>query len=334
MKIHAMAALSRGADLTPWIMECSPLGPFDCLVKVESCGLCYSDVHMIDNDWHSSRYPLVPGHEVIGAIADCGPQVTRFKPGDRVGIGWQQSACLACRDCLRGNENLCSQSGALIADGYGGFADHLVIDSRFCFALPGELDVERAGPLLCGGITVYAALRYAGMTSGQNIGVIGLGGLGHLAIQFAARLGNRVTSFTTSGSKEADALSLGAAEVVLMKEGRPTTRPSEPLDLIIVTVPYSFAWDKLLGLLATDGTLTFAATPSENVSINVDRLLSHRRRIMASPTAGRAMIEETLSLAARHRILPVIQPFPLNQVNEAIRQLRANRIRYRAVIRL
>jgi uncharacterized zinc-type alcohol dehydrogenase-like protein len=117
-----------------------------------------------------------------------------------------------------------------------------------------------------------------------------------------------------------------------MKEGRPTTRPSEPLDLIIVTVPYSFAWDKLLSLLAADGTLTFTATPPENVSVNIDRLLSHRRRIMASPTAGRAMIEETLSLAARHRIVPVIQPFPLSQVNEAIRQLRANRIRYRAVI--
>lgn len=334
MKIHTMAALSPGADLIPWSMECPTLGPFECLVKVESCGLCYSDVHMIDNDWRSSRYPLVPGHEAIGIIADGGPQVGRFKPGDRVGIGWQRTSCLSCRDCLRGNENLCAQASALIADGYGGFADHLIIDSRFCFPLPENLNVERAGPLLCGGITVYAALRYAGMASGQNIGVIGLGGLGHLAIQFAAKLGNRVIAFTTSEAKRTDALSLGATEVIVMKEGRPITRPSQPLDIVIVTVPYSFAWNKLLALLATDGTLTFAATPPENLTIDVDRLLSHRRRIMASPTAGRAMIEETLSLAARYQILPVIQTFLLSQVNEAIRQLRANRIRYRAVIRL
>jgi uncharacterized zinc-type alcohol dehydrogenase-like protein len=332
MKIHAMAALSRGADLTPWSFECPSLDTWDCLVKVESCGLCYSDVHMIDNDWRNSRYPLVPGHEAIGLIADCGQQVGRFKPGDRVGIGWQRASCLSCRDCLRGNENLCSQASALIADGYGGFGDHLLIDSRFCFPLPKDLDVKRAGPLLCGGITVYAALRYAGMTSGQNIGVIGLGGLGHLAIQFAAKLGNRVTAFTTSETKRTDALSLGAAEVILMKEGRPITRPSQPLDIVIVTVPYSFMWDKILALLATDGTLTFAATPPEDISIDIDRLLSHRRRIMASPTAGRAMIEETLSLAARHQILPCVQTFPLSQINKAIRELRANRIRYRAVI--
>lgn len=332
MKIRAMAALRRGAELDSWSYDSPPLGPFDCLLKVTACGLCYSDIHMIDNDWAISRHPLVPGHEIVGKILELGDQATHLKLGDRVGVGWERTACLQCRDCLRGNENLCKDTSGLIVDGYGGFADHVVADSRFCFPLPGRIPSDVAGPLLCGGITVYAALRYAGMTSGQEIGVIGLGGLGHLAVQFAAKLGNRVTVFTASEDKTSTASRLGAAAPILIKERQPSTIPDRPLNILLSTVPAHLPWDDYLELLDPDGTLTFVGVPSGPLTLSLDNLLLKRRRVMANPIAGRAMIQETLELAGRFSIAPVVETFALAEANLAIRRLRENRIRYRAVL--
>jgi len=327
-----MAALKQGAELASWSYDSPQLGPYDCLLKVTACGLCFSDIHMIDNDWTMSRYPLVPGHEVVGKILELGEQATHLKLGDRVGVGWQRAACLQCRDCLRGSENLCKDASGLIVDGYGGFADHVVVDSRFCFPLPGRIPSDVAGPLLCGGITVYAALRYAGMTTGQEIGVIGLGGLGHLAVQFAAKLGNRVTVFTASEDKAAAASRLGATSAILIKEGRPSTIPDRPLDLLLSTVPAHLAWDDYLDLLGADGTLTFVGVPNGPLTLSRDSLFLKRRRVMASPIAGRAMIQETLELADRFNIAPVVETFSLAEANLAIQRLRENRIRYRAVL--
>ena len=172
------------------------------LLKVESCGLCHSDIHVMDNDWGGPTYPVVPGHEAVGTVVEVGPLVSHLTPGDRVGVGWQSGACLHCRDCLRGNAQMCEvDNRATILHQYGGFGDHMTVDSHFAFPIPDGLPSEAAGPLLCGGITVYSGLRHAGMTGGQEIGVIGIGGLGHLAVQFAAKLGNRVTVFTSSPDK-------------------------------------------------------------------------------------------------------------------------------------
>lgn len=332
MKIRAWAALEPGKPLTEWTYDCPPLAPNEVLLKVQACGLCHSDIHMIDNDWGQSRYPLVPGHEVVGTITNVGSAVTQLTIGHRVGVGWQRSACLVCDDCLRGNENCCDKSESLIGDGYGGFAEYVIVDSRFCFLLPDQLPTEYAGPLMCGGITVYGGLRAAGLSSGQRVGVIGLGGLGHLAVQFASRLGNHVTVFTTTESKAEEAIGLGAKETIMIRNGKPSRTPSRPFHLILSTVPVAIPLEPYLNMLCTDGALCMVGVPNEPLSLHIFPLLVKRRRLLGSPIGSRAQMREMLELAARLEIKPIIEKFPMAEVNSAIEKVRNNTIRYRAVL--
>lgn len=332
MIVKAMAAQAAAQPLSPWEFSSPALGPHDALLKVLACGLCHSDVHMIDNDWGMASYPLVPGHEAIGEVLETGSQVAHLRAGDRVGVGWQRGACLQCTDCLAGNENLCAGSQGVITHGAGGFASHLLIDSRFCFPIPEGLTTITAGPLLCGGITVYAGLRAAGMKSGQEVGVLGVGGLGHLAVQFAARLGNRVTAFTTSHDKAEFAARLGAHEVVVSKDGvLPSLR--RPLDIVISTVTAPLDWNSYVNLLGSDGTLCFVGVPGgAPLSLDLFPLLVKRRRVMASPIGGRGTMLEMLRLADQFSVVPVVESFPLAEVNRAIQKVRDNTVRYRAVL--
>lgn len=325
-----MAAFEKGGILKPFIYGTDQLGPYDCIIKVISCGLCHSDVHAIDG-FFPVNYPLVPGHEVVGEVVEIGSSVSHLKVSDVVGVGWQRSACLQCDDCINGNENVCASAKGVITDGYGGFADYLIMDSRFCFLLPPELDRIKAGPLMCGGITVYSALKYAGMKSGQKIGVIGTGGLGHLAIQFASKLGNKVTAFTTSSDKAEFALSMGASEVVITRDKK-KIETEKPLDIIISTVPANLDWGKYLKLLSTDGTLTFVGLFDKPISVDLFSLLSRRRKITASPIGGRAVMNEMLRIATEFKIEPIVETFSLKEANTAIKKVRENTIRYRAVI--
>jgi len=279
-----------------------------------------------------TAYPFVPGHEVVGEVVETGTAVTNFKTGARVGIGWQRSACLACEDCLAGKDNLCSQSTGVITHGRGGFGDHLVMDSRFCFALPDDIATEFGGPLMCGGITVYSGLRSAGMSSGQRIGIIGVGGLGHMAVQFAARLGNQVTVFTTSQDKAEEAARLGAHEAVIVRDGQLSRAPAKPFHLILNTAPVPIPAELYLNLLGSDGTLCFVGAPNQPISVPVFPLLVKRRRVMGSPIGSRGMILEMLETAARFGVQPVIEKFPMREANAAIEKVRKNTIRYRAVL--
>lgn len=331
MQIKAFAAAAKGAGLTPFEYQAPELGPHDVLVKVQTCGVCRSDVHMIDDDWRFSRYPLVPGHEVVGTVVRAGSALRGLAPGDRVGVGWQRSACLSCPDCLSGNENLCDQARSLVGDGHGGFGDHVVLDGRFAFKLPESLAPEWAGPLLCGGITVYSALKHAGMASGQEIGVLGLGGLGHLGVQFAARLGNRVTAFTTSEDKARRAGELGATEVVVTRGGKAPVKLARKLDLLLVTAPAALDWNPWLELMAADGVVTFVAA-SAQAKIRLDLLMAKRRRVQGSLIGGRGEIVEMLEVAARHGVRPQVEVFPLAEANAAIRKVRDNTVRHRAVL--
>ncbi len=332
MKVNAMAAREKGAQLSPWTYDTPTLSAHQCLIKVKNCGLCHSDVHMIDNDWQMTTFPLVPGHEAVGEVVETGSDVAHLKPGMRVGVGWQRSACLQCKDCLSGNENLCAQLTGVITHGHGGFADYLLMDSRFCFPLPEGIESKVAGPLLCGGITVYSALRHAGMTSGQEIGIIGVGGLGHMAVQFASRLGNRVTVFTTSDDKAEFAARLGASEAIVTRGGQPPESIKRPLDILVSTVPASLDWGAYMNLLGTDGTLTFVGLPDQPISVGIDKLIFQRRRIMASPIGGRAIIMDMLDAADRFGVAPIVETFPLSECNTAIEKVRTNTIRYRAVL--
>lgn len=332
MQINALAAHQLGEALKPYSFEPKERQNYDCLIKVLACGICRSDIHTIDNDWGQSRYPVVPGHEVVGEVVEIGSQVNHLKVGDRVGVGWQMSSCLQCTDCLKGNENLCDQNQGLIVNGYGGFADYLAVDSRFAFPIPAGIETEVAGPLLCGGVTVYSALRHAGMSSGQEIGVIGVGGLGHMAVQFASHLGNSVTVFTTSEDKAEFANQLGARHVVVVPPGQSPPAPTRQLDIIISTVPQSVDWAAYIEYLSSDGTFTLVGVPSEPLTIPLWGLLNKRRRLMASPIGGRAMIIEMLSVAERFGIKPIVETFPMEQANEAMQKVRDNKVRYRAVL--
>lgn len=332
MKINAFAVRERGQLLTPWTYETPGLQPHEVLIKVRACGICHSDVHMMDNDWQMTRYPLVPGHEAVGEIIERGSAVTQLKNGARVGVGWQRSACGECEDCLSGRDNMCDQSTGVISHGYGGFADHLVMDSCYCFPIPDEIATEFAGPLMCGGITVYGGLRAAGMGSGLRIGVVGVGGLGHLAVQFASRMGNLVTAITTSADKAEEAAKLGAHDAILIKQGELSKRPARPFHIIVNTAPVATPADLYLNLLGADGVLCYVGAPVEPISVQVFSLLLKRRRLMGSPIGSRALILEMLENAARFGVRPTIETFPLAEVNTAIEKVRRNTIRYRAVL--
>ncbi|MCU0544761.1 MAG: NAD(P)-dependent alcohol dehydrogenase [Oscillatoriaceae cyanobacterium Prado104] len=332
MQIQALAAKKAGGILEEYRFDVAPPKVHDCLIKVLACGICHSDLHMIDNDWGFSSYPLVPGHEVIGEVVEIGPQVTHLKAGDRVGVGWQRSSCLQCRDCLRGNENLCDANQGLIVTGPGGFANYLMVDSRFAFPIPKGIDSKVAGPLLCGGITVYAGLRNAGMSSGQEIGIIGIGGLGHMAVQFAKKLGNRVTVFTTSEDKAEFAAQMGADEAIVVKKGEIPPAPSSKLNILLSTVPVALDWVPYLNFLDSDGALSFVGVPDEPLNIPLFPLLMKRRRILASPIGGRALINEMLSVAERFGIEPIVEVFGFDRANEAMQKVRDNQVRYRAVL--
>ncbi len=331
-RIHAYAALERGAPLTPYAFESGPLAPHECLLQVLACGLCHPDIHCVDDDWKVSRYPLVPGHEVVAQVVALGSAAEHLKVGERVGVSWQCGSCGHCRDCARANENLCDDNKALIVDARGGFADLVQVDARWAFSLPDALETPLAGPLLCAGATVYASLRDAGMSSGQEIGVVGLGGLGHLAVQFASKLGNRVTAFTTSPDKADFARELGAHEAVVIGRDGAFPTPRRQLAILLVTATADLDWAGALEHLDSDGALSVAAVPDKPLLIPVMPLQNKRRRVTGSNVGSRAAIAETLRIAADYNIRPLVQTFAMHEVNQAMQQARANQVRYRAVL--
>lgn len=331
MKINAWAAESKGAAMTPFSFDVEAPADHHCIIEVKACGICHSDIHMIDNDWALSKYPLVPGHEVVGEVVEVSSSVSHLKVGDRVGVGWQGAACMECPACRRGDENLCKDSKGLIVEDRGGFADHLTVDSRFAFRLPDGIDTSVAGPLLCGGVTVFSALRHAGMTSGKRVGVIGVGGLGHMAVQFARKLGNHVTAFTTSDDKAEFASELGAHEAVLVPKGEAPKPLSYGLDVLLNTVALELDWAAYIGLLAGDGTITFVAAPP-SITVPFFPLLTQRRRVMGSPIGGRSIMGEMLDVADTHGVAPIVEVFPMAKINEALQKVRDNTVRYRAVL--
>ncbi|BDI28654.1 alcohol dehydrogenase [Capsulimonas corticalis] len=333
MKVHALAAYAPGEPLRPFEYEIGAVSGFDCVIRVQSCGLCHSDIHVVDNDWGGATFPVVPGHEAVGEVVELGPGVTHLKIGDRVGVGWQSGACLGCRDCLRGNEQMCDANQATILHQYGGFGDYMTVDSRFAFPIPDGLASAAAGPLLCAGITVYSGLRHAGMRGGQEIGVIGIGGLGHLAVQFAAKLGNRVTVFTTSPEKAEYAARLGAAEAVIVgRDGSPPQKPSRPLDIIIDTVASGKDYNAYLNCLDSDGVFNLVGIGNDPIPLSVFAFQDKRRRIMGSPIGSRSEMIEMLGLAARYGIVPQIETFAFERANDAVQHVRDNKVRYRAVL--
>lgn len=330
MKIHAFASLKQKEALQPFSYEASPLGPFDVLLKISHCGLCHSDIHLIDNNWKRSIYPLVPGHEVVGTVVKKGDGLSYLPLGERVGVSWVRSSCLHCPVCLQGETSICPDKTATCNGYYGGFADYMVADGRFCYPIPKEIDSAHAAPLLCGGATVYAPLRRLNIQAPHSVAVVGIGGLGHLGLQFASAFGCEVTALSFTPGKEKEAKGFGADHFVVM--GKKLT--SSQFDLILCTVHQNLDWDMLIGALKPSGTLCVLGRPDEPSRINFSELISFQKSVTGSATASRSVLNEMLQFAARHKIAPQIERMPLTQVNEAVARVKAGKARYRIVLEM
>ena len=329
---HGWAAAEAKQPLTPFRWEPSPLGPDDVEIAVSHCGICHSDLHLIDNGWNISTYPFVPGHEIVGRVTAVGSAVSHLALGQRVGVGWQRSACLTCELCLTGNDNLCARQTATCVGHHGGFAGRIRTDGRYAFALPDDLDGAAAAPLLCGGATVYAPLRRFGVDATSSVGVIGIGGLGHIAILMLRAFGCEVTAFSSSPAKRDEALAMGAHHFVPSTEPRELHRHGGRFHLLLSTVHARLDWITYLKTLRPNGTLCLLGLPPGVLQIPAGSLFQGQKSITASEIGDRATVAEMLRFAARHRIAPIIERAPLAQVNEAIARVRRNEARYRMVL--
>jgi alcohol/geraniol dehydrogenase (NADP+) len=331
MAVSAFAALKKGAPLTPISYQPAILGAQEIDIKITHCGLCHSDIHLIDNDWGLSKYPLVPGHEIVGTVTAVGKQADKNLLGAHVGVGWQRGACFSCSLCRRGDEHLCAESQATCVGHHGGYASSIRVDHRFAFLIPDSMPSETAAPLLCGGITVYAPLRRHAR-SFMNVGIIGIGGLGHLALQFADKMGCHVTAISSSANKEKEARAFGAEDFICTTDKGAAAHAAERFDFLLSTVNAPLDWATWIDTLRADGTLCFVGVPNEALSLPVFKLLDGRKSICGSPIGSPAMIQEMLTFAARHQIQAQVESTPLSRVNDAIEKVRRNKARYRMVL--
>jgi uncharacterized zinc-type alcohol dehydrogenase-like protein len=330
--IQGLAAHAAGAELLPYHYDPGKLGSHQVEIAISHCGICHSDLHLISNDWGISQYPFIPGHEIIGKVAAVGDAVTALAIGQRVGLGWQSNSCGQCEWCSRGMENLCPAAESTCVHRNGGYADRVRANSRFVIPIPDALESEHAAPLLCGGITVYNPLRNHGVNPSSRVGIIGIGGLGHLAIQFAKVFGAEVTAFSTSAAKEEEAHSLGAHHFVNSRESKALKEVAGTLDLIVSTVNADQDWGVYIQALRPTGTLCFVGVPPSQVAVHAFPLISGLRSISGSPIGSPHRIKEMLDVAARHGVKAQTESFPMAKANEAIEEVKKNKVRYRAVL--
>jgi len=332
-KIKAYAATSPGAALEPFEFDPGPLGDEQVEIAVDYCGICHSDLSVIHNNWGNARFPLVPGHEVSGRIVAAGDKVKNVKVGDRVGLGWFSGSCMSCPDCLRGDQNLCPNGEDTIIGRPGGFAERVRAHWAWAVPLPDGVDAAKAGPLFCGGITVFNPIVQCGVRPTDRVGVVGVGGLGHLAIQFLSKWGCEVFAFTSSADKKEELRKLGAHHVVDSRDPAQLKPLARSLDFVMVTVNVPLDWNAYIDTLAPRGRLHFVGAVLEPLNIGVFPLLLGQRSVSASPLGSPATTAQMLDFCARHDIAAVTENFGMSQVNEALAHLESGKARYRIVLK-
>ncbi len=330
--IKAYAALEKGAPLKPFEYDAGPLGPEQVEIAVTHCGICHSDLSMIDGEWGMTKYPLVPGHEAVGTVSAMGDQVKGLKLGQRVGLGWYSGSCMHCRQCLSGNHHLCANSEATIVGRHGGFADRVRAHWAWTTPLPESLDSAKVGPLFCGGATVFNPIVSFGVKPTDRVGVIGIGGLGHLALQFLNKWGCEVYAFTSSDSKRDEALKLGAHQVVNSRDSASMRRVKGSLDFIISTVNVPLDWNAIIESLAPKGRLHVVGAVLEPIPVGAFSLIGGQKSISGSPVGSPSLAATMIDFCARHDIAPVTENFAMSEVNDALEHLRAGKARYRLVL--
>ncbi|MDC5699205.1 NAD(P)-dependent alcohol dehydrogenase [Intrasporangium calvum] len=340
MRVNAYAAPAAGEPLAPTTIERRDVGPNDVLIEIQYAGICHSDIHTVNGDWGPQPFPVVPGHEIVGTVTEVGADVTKHRVGDRVGVGCLVNSCGECTNCRNGDEQYCLEGSVPTYAGtdrdgtttQGGYSTHVVVDADFVLSVPAALDAAAATPLLCAGITTYAPLRKWGAGPGTKVAVVGLGGLGHMAVKIAHALGAEVTVLSQSLKKQEDGLRLGADDYYATSDPDTFKQLRGRYDLIINTVSAPIDADAYLGLLAVDGTLVNVGAPPEPLSLNVFSLIGARRSFAGSMIGGIALTQEMLDFCAEHQIGSEVEVIPVEQVNEAYERVLASDVRYRFVI--
>lgn len=331
--INAYAVQEPGGKLEPFEYDPGLLGDEEVEINVEYCGICHSDLSMLNNEWGISQYPFVPGHEVIGTVAAVGDRVTTIKPGQQVGLGWFSQSCMVCEWCMSGNHNLCLQAEGTIVGRHGGFADKVRAHQSWVIPLPQGLTPESAGPLFCGGITVFNPIVQLDIQPTDKVGVIGIGGLGHMALRFLHAWGCDVTAFSTSPEKEAEARELGANHFINSRDPSALESVQNSFDVILSTVNADLDWDAYIAALRPKGRLHLVGVIPSPISSQIFPMILGQKSISASPLGSPATISQMLDFASRHHIEPVIETFSFDQVNEAMEKLEHGKPRYRIVLR-
>jgi alcohol/geraniol dehydrogenase (NADP+) len=330
--INAFAANEQGGELEPFQYDPGVLGENDVEIDVLYCGICHSDLSMIDNEWEFSEYPLVPGHEVAGRIAQVGDEVVGFKVGQAVGLGWHAGYCGHCNECESGDQNLCATATPTIVR-HGGFADKVRATANSVVAIPNGVDLAKAGPLFCGGITVFNPLVQFDIKPTSKVGVIGIGGLGSMAVQFLNAWGCEVTAFTSTESKRTEALKLGAHHTLNSRDGAELEAAAGQFDLLISTVNVKLDWNLYLNTLAVRGRLHFVGAALEPLDIGAFSLIGGQRSVSGSQVGSPVTIGQMLEFAKLHKIEPVVEEFAMEDVNAAIKHLRDGKAHYRIVLK-
>ncbi|GAA2157081.1 putative zinc-type alcohol dehydrogenase-like protein [Humibacillus xanthopallidus] len=340
MRVNAYAAPAAGQPLAPIVIERREVGANDVLIEIQYAGICHSDIHTVNGDWGPQPFPVVPGHEIVGVVTEIGADVTRHSVGDRVGVGCMVNSCGECTNCRGGDEQYCQKGmvgtyAATDRDGtttQGGYSTHVVVDADYVLSVPDGIDGAAAAPLLCAGITTYAPLRRWGAGPGKKVAVVGLGGLGHMAVKLAHAMGAEVTVLSQSLKKQEDGLRLGADDYYATSDPSTFEHLASRFDLIINTVSARIDLDAYLGLLAVDGTLVNVGAPPEPLSVNVFSLIGGRRSFAGSMIGGIALTQEMLDFCAEHELGAEVEVIAADQVNEAYERVLASDVRYRFVI--
>lgn len=332
-KVKAYAAHEAGGELKPYEYEVGALGVDEVEIKVHYCGICHSDLSMIDNDWGMTQYPIVPGHEVSGEIIGLGENVKHLKVGQLVGLGWYSKSCMTCDACMDGDHNLCASAEGTIVGRPGGFADKVRCHWSWAIPLPDGFDVEKAGPLFCGGITVFNPIKQCDIKPTSRVGVIGIGGLGHMALQFLNKWGCHVTAFTSTDTKAVEALTFGAHEIINSRDEKALEAAAGTLDFLLVTVNVTLNWNLYLNMLRPKGRLHFVGAVLEPVAVPAFSLITAQRSVSGSPLGSPATTAEMLRFCQHHNLVPQTEVFPMSKVNEAIDHLKAGNARYRIVLK-
>lgn len=331
--INAFAVTQSGGKLEPFQYEPGELGAHEVEIDVAYCGICHSDLSVIEGEWGPARYPVVPGHEVVGHIAATGSGVKHLKVGQAVGLGWHSGYCNQCACCHSGDHNLCNKAQATIVGHHGGFADKVRAQATSVVAIPAGIDLATAGPLFCGGITVFNPLVQFNIKPTSKVAVIGIGGLGHMAVKFLNAWGCEVTAFTSSEAKRTEALELGAHHTLNSRSDVEIKAAAGRFDLIISTVNVKLNWPLYVNTLAPKGRLHFVGATLAPLDINAFSLIGGQRSISGSPVGSPATIAKMLEFAKLHKIEPIVEFFPMAQVNEAMDRLRSGEAHYRIVLK-